>query len=583
MIQQHIYRRDKAGYRTVAASAGLTDSAWLSLLEQQTVLRCQSYLPAPVYFQYPLGVGLVFSRCAVDPNGARGSYLAHQLVADDPADIEMLASLRPLSARVFQEAFAGHEGEVDPLSTLKPESLADEEQLSAGLKLIDGWFDEALLTRLMTALLSAAKDKRQTVHLVIEGDSAAVSGQGRLLLELLMRALPIQDMQRISYCTLIAPGDTAMPYTVCVSPPGDPEKPGDTRGQCVIRFELGCGLCVWPGGEPEPDAQAVELARALLAHDLNWVDRVRLGGGAVKLSSAESLRLNIPDFEQGMKLTQYIEDWAEAMAARREALNDEAFRVFAGDEWPHLTERVIRAADLMPCGVFLKQLHDGIVALCRNRRGEELGMSRQNLTDLVMVLLDSIRWDDIDLNDPATARLIRSATGYSKLLGDAPSDGGCLLACRAAHAMLDAPMAHAAAALDDLARLSEDYPQTFSQLQACARRCVTGRCRKARDEFGEMGLVDEPLVVAAVVGYVRFEGGIPDFRQLDKVRDTVGQIGGARASKRFEALLDRLRRRIHASRTNLARQREMRLMLGLSLLLALVIAGVIAGYFLFIR
>ena len=86
MIQQHIYRRDRAGgYRTAAASAGLTGSAWLSLLEQQTVLRCQSYLPAPVYFQYPLGVGLVFSRCAVDPNGSRGSYLAHQLVADDCA------------------------------------------------------------------------------------------------------------------------------------------------------------------------------------------------------------------------------------------------------------------------------------------------------------------------------------------------------------------------------------------------------------------------------------------------------------------------------------------------------------------
>ena len=132
MIQQHIYRRDKAGYRTVAASAGLTGSAWLSLLEQQTALRCQSNPPASVYCQYPLGVGLVFSRCAVDPNGANGSYLVHSLVADEPDDVEALAALRPLSASCFQEAYAGREGEVDPLPTLKPESLADETLLSAG-------------------------------------------------------------------------------------------------------------------------------------------------------------------------------------------------------------------------------------------------------------------------------------------------------------------------------------------------------------------------------------------------------------------------------------------------------------------
>ena len=582
MIQQHVYRRDKAGYRTVAASAGLTGSAWLSLLEQQTALRCQSNPPAPVYCQYPLGAGLVFSRCAVDPNGAHGACLVHSLVADEPDDVEMLAALRPMSASCYLEACAGRDGGIEPLPTLEPDSLADEALLSAGLRLIDGWFDEALLSRLLMALTAAAQDRRMTVHIMIDGDDAAVSEQGRLLLETLLRALPEEDVRRISYCTLIAPGDTSLPYSACVSRPGDPQKREEARDRRVIRFDLSRDACEWPGGVPEPDERAVELARALLAHDLNWVDRVRLGGG-VKLTAAEPVRLDVPDFEPDMNLTQYIEDWAEAMEARRGALNDEAFRVFAGDEWPHLTERVIRAADLMPCGAFLKQLHDGIVSLCKNHRGEGLGMSRQNLTDLVMVLLDGIRWDDIDLNDPDTARLVRSATGYSELLGDVEGDGGCLLACRVAHAMLDAPMTHAAGALDDMAQLSEEYPAAFAQIQACARRYVTGRCRLARDEFGVSGLVDEPLVVAAVVGYARFSGGIPDFRQLDKVRETVEQIGGTRPAQRFEALLDRMRRRMHASRANLARQREMRLMLAISLLLALMIAGVILGYFLFIH
>ena len=70
---------------------------------------------------------------------------------------------------------------------------------------------------------------------------------------------------------------------------------------------------------------------------------------------------------------------------------------------------------------------------------------------------------------------------------------------------------------------------------------------------------------------------------FDKVKETVGQIGGPKSARRFEAILDRLRRRMHASRANLARQREMRFMLGVSLVLALVIAGGILGYFLFIH
>lgn|GEM_PF-4173034 len=578
MIQQHIYRRDKAGYRTVAASAGLTGSAWLSLLEQQTVLRSQSNPPAPLYCQYPLGVGLVLSRCAVDPNGTRGSYLVHQLVADEPADIEALTSLRPLAEDIFRDAYVGHEGEIDPLPTLEPDSLADDARLSAGFRLLDGWFDEALLARLIAALFGAAQDKRQAIHIVIDREDTVVSEQGRLLMDVLMRALPLQEMQRISYCTLIAPGETAMPYSVCVSPPRG--QAGESAVPCA-RFDLSEKRCVWPGAEPDPDGRSTELARALLAHDLNWVDRVRLGGPAAKLGGSDAFRLEIPEFERGMSLTQYIEDWAEAMEVRRAALNDEAFRVFAGDEWPRLTGRVIRAAELMPGRVFLKQLRDSLVSLCKARRGEALGMSQQNLSDLIVVLLDSIRWSEVDLNDPATVQLVRSATGYASLLSDASCEQGCLSACRAVHALLDAPMTHLVDAMDDLARLSEDFPALFEQVQACARRYVATRCRMARaDEFD---LVDEMFMGAAVMGYVRFTGGIPDFRQLDKVRDTVRQLGGPRSAQRFEAMLDRLRRRMHASRANPTRRREMRFMLVGSFLLALVIIGVIVGYFVFIR
>ncbi len=581
MIQQHIYRKDKAGYRTVAASAGLTGSAWLSLLEQQTILRCQSDPPAPVYFQYPLGVGLVFSRCAVDPNGMHGSYLVHQLVANEPQDIEALASLRPLAADAFQEAYAGREGEIDPLPTLKPEALADSDLLSAGLKLIDGWFSEPLLARLLTALYHSARDKRQTVHIVIDGDPASVSAQGRLLLELLMRAMPLQHMQRLSWCTLIAPGETALPYSVCISPPCESKTPA---GMQCVRFDLAKKICVWPGAEPEPDGECAELARALLAHDLNWADRVRPGGRAASLGSPEQLRLDVPPFENGMSLTQYIDDWMEAMGARRAALNDEAFRVFAADEWPRLIERVIRAADLMPGMSFVKQLRDSLVTLCRGRRGEALGMTQENLRDLIVVLLDSIRWDEVELIDPAVMQLIRSATGYASYLDGPACDQGCLLACRVVHTLLAEAMTKLSGLLDDLARLIDEYPAIAGQVQACARRYVTGRCRRAREgQDDEFELVDDMLVVTAMAGYVRFSGGIPDFRQMEKVLETVQQIGGAKAARNFEALMEKLRRRMHTTRTNHARRREMRLMLAGSLLLALVIIAVIAGYFLFIR
>ena len=581
MIKQHIYRRDKAGYRTVAASAGLTDSAWLSLLEQQTVLRCQSNSPAPVYYQYPLGYGLVLSRCAVDPNGRHGSYLVHQLVVDEPADIEALCALRPVSTSIFRDAYVSPENEVGRLPTLKPESLADPAQLSAGFRLIDGWFDEARLARLVASILRAAQDKRFGVHIVIDQEPGIVSEQGRLLMDMLMRALPVEAVQRVSYCTLMAPDETAMPYSVFISRPTAEGASTGAAARCA-RFDMSRGRGQWPDNAPEPDERCLETARALLAHDVSWMDRVRLGGAQARLGGA-AVKLDIPPFERGMSLTRYVEDWLEALEARRGALNGEAFQDMARSEWPRLTERVIRAGDVMAGGEFARELHESLILLCKGRRGEQLGMSRENLTDLMVILLDSINWDEVDLNDPDMARLMKSATGYASRLESASCDEGCLLACRVMHGLLEAPATHLVDERDDMIRLSEEYPARFRQVQACARRYVAGRCRAFREGASEFGLVDDLFEAAAALGYVRFEGGIPDFRSLDKVKETVGQIGGPKSARRFEAILDRLRRRMHASRANLARQREMRFMLGVSLVLALVIAGVILGYFLFIH
>ena len=63
--------------------------------------------------------------------------------------------------------------------------------------------------------------------------------------------------------------------------------------------------------------------------------------------------------------------------------------------------------------------------------------------------------------------------------------------------------------------------------------------------FAEFGLVDDLFTAAAILGYVRFEGGIPDFRQLDKVQEKVGAIAGEKAAllrypERLSVLADRL-------------------------------------------
>ena len=91
------------------------------------------------------------------------------------------------------------------------------------------------------------------------------------------------------------------------------------------------------------------------------------------------------------------------------------------------------------------------------------------------------------------------------------------------------------------------------------------------------------LVGAAIIVWARFEGGIPDFRLLDLARDAVEGAGGAEQARRFDRILERMRRSLHFSRAPQPRQREMRVMLWMSLALAFIILAIVLSYFLFIR
>ena len=566
MIKQQLCLKSASGFRTLAISSALRESAWMPLLEQSPPYEDAQSQNA--YFQYPLGTGMVIGRSVKNDDG---TFVVHRLVVDENADLDALRLARPLNAALFSDNLP--EGSALALPTLSPDALFNASLPVEGFRLIDSLFDENLLTRFIKALLAAASDKRLSVHAVINQPPEIVSTQAQLMMETFMRCLPLRDGLRLSWHTMIEDGIPTAPYSVFFSSP--------CPDHGCIRFDLSRGTVIWPD-EPPTDEKCLTLARALLAHDLNWVDRVD-GTSTGSLHASPALHMDTPPFERGMSLTQYVQDWADALDIRRGILNDDAFKTLAQGEWPHLINSVINAADLMPRRDFVLQLSD-CLNMFSHGRGGELGMTREHLYDLAAILIDGIDWDDVDLNDPQAARLLRSATEYALLLDTERCPDGHLAACRAVHALLTAPAAHLSDIIDSLLELNEANPALLGQLQACARRAVTGRCKKARSGTDEFALIDESFVALAITGYVRFSRGIPDLRALDKLRTIIEQSNGAQEVRLFNTRLDRMRKRMNAFRpADLARKRELRIMLLISLLLALIIAGVVGAYFLFLK
>ncbi len=566
MIKQQLCRKSAAGFETLAISNALRESGWMPFLEQPSPYEDASGENA--YFQYPLGTGLVIGRSVKASDGA---YLIRRLVIDETADLDALRLARPLSAALLSAA--PDEAGNTALPTLSPAALFDASLPGEGFRLIDSLFDEGLLARFIKALLAAASDKRLSVHAVVNQPPETVSAQARLMMETFMRCLPLRDGLRLSWHTLIEDGLPSAPYSVFFSPP--------CPDHGCIRFDLSRGTVIWPD-EPPTDEKSLTLARALLAHDLNWADRAD-ESGAGALRSSPALHMDTPPFERGMSLAQYVQDWADALDIRRGILNEDAFKTLAQGEWPHLINSVINAADLLPRRDFIFQLNDCLSALSHGR-GAELGMTGEHLCDLAAILIDSIDWDEADLNDPQAVRLLRSATEYAALLDAERCPESRLAACRAVHALLTAPAAHLSDVIDGLLELNENNPALLAQLQACARRAVTERCQRAQSGSDEFALIDESFVALAIAGYVRFSRGIPDLRALDKLRNLIERSGGAREVRRFNVRLDRMRKRMSTFRSaDLARKRELRVMLLISLLLFLVIAGVVVVYFLFLK
>lgn len=565
MINQQLYRVDAAGGRTIAVSDALIGSAWLNLLEQQLSLIDFSALSAPVYYQYPLGRGVVMSRCCVNPYTPEKSFIAHQLVLEESADIDRLLAARPMKGDLLPAGIFGYTDSPDPLPALTADALCDPEETARCRETLASHFGghEALLCQFFSAVCLCARDKRHSVRVLLDGAPEQVTEAARQIMEITLGVIPREDVMRLSFCSLAVPVSSAMQYTVCFAPQ-------TARPAFADPFEIiinpAAGTIELPSGVGLPDSDRfIRPARALLTAD---------GVSARPARAARSAaHLNLPSFGEGMSIRQYFADWRAEIEKQKEGLSEEAFRALAAAQWPALITAVIAASDLMDNASFLEELNSVISQIRREKLEISLSMSDSALTDLLIILLDSIGWRQVDLTDPNTAKLIRTVCAYSQVLTDDQCPPECLCACRAVYSVLASP-ASIHDALADLSTLADVSRPQFEAVQACLQQYVEKRLASDADA------IDESLTAAAMLGFVRFTDGIPDLRLTDKLTERIESTLGIKASRRFEQTLDKLRAHLHSTHGRVMRRRDMKLFLFISLLLLILIAAITVGFLL---
>ena len=563
MIKQQLFRMDGRGSRTVASSPGMKNSVWLQLLEQQLELVDFSMLSVPTFYQYPLGRAIVVSRCLPDPTGRPNSYLAHQLVFDEPDDLQMLMSMRPLSARMFFDGGYVTGVSSDTLPMLPASALENEGALEQCYEALDALFADRpeLLGKLLSALALSARDKRQHIRVVINDRPEAVSECGRRLMELLLRCLKANDAMRVSYSTLQMSPSPEMQYTICFAPPTG-SKP-DSH-EITLRFPE--GSINIPANAVLPETERyLEIARQLLAHDIQRVEMFR-GEGQVACATPDSLRMNVRPFDKGMSLTEYVDRWSEALELRRPLLTERGFTKLLAHEWKKLLGSVIDASEQMDNLSFLTQFNDIIRRVYQDQETSVITPDSDTMIDMLVLLLDSIRWQELDLTDAKVWRLVRTITGYAQLLNhEEYADMSCVNACRIMNQVLTSPSS-AWETLLELSLLDEDAPECAAALQECLRKYVQTRLES------EFDVADEHLAAAAMLGLVKFSEGIPDLRMVDKLTARIEAQHGAADAHRFEEIIERMRRHLHS--TGRFHWREVKTLMTVSMILVGLIAGI---------
>jgi len=558
VVRQHVYRVSVVGGHTVAAGGRLLGSAWLPLLEEQLRLIDFDGLTFPVYYQYPMGAATVLTR--YEPNPVVGGGTARQLIFDDAADIQKLLGMRPLCVEAFRAAI-----ETDGMiEDIEIDRLDAETGAAECFYALDRYFagEEELLVRMLGALSLCARDKRLTLRVLLDGTAAEISENGRRLMELMLRGLSPEDAQRLSFCTCLRPDGAGMRFSVgfCAD---DAQSYGDGAEEILLNLAKR-SMFLPMGVSLAESARDREAAQALLEHDLMRLDRVKSG---VKASRPTAEKVRPESFERGMSLKTYFESWRRGLSASRELLNEEGFRARAAGEWKRLLNAVVAASELMENVNFLTELN-GILSVIRKERLEEtLALDGETTTDLIVLLLDSIQWRQIELAKPQTGRLMRAVTAYAQVLDDTQCDPACLTACRVIHRLLTAP-AFVQESLTDMAFLGETAPGRFDAVQDCLKQYVHNRM------VSDIDVIDEAFAAATALGFVRFSDGVPDLRLADKLAEHLDAKIGGKAAKRFQHMMDKLRSNLHSRRSGWFRWKDMKLLIFISCLLLMLIAAI---------
>jgi len=280
MLKQHVYRRASDGYRLVGLSEALNTGEQQALVERmnQHTALCPNLTPqAPVYRAYWLEDRFVLGRCVLDPNGNRQSALSHQLLFDDPSDLDWLDGRRPL-ADAFLSAYV-ERSERDLLPSLDPDApgFAAQDGAQRGQMVLGRLFGTRpeLLAGLLAALRGVGEGRVLAALIVIDGAPAAVSEAAYLLMETVLRGMPLELKKRLGYRSLWhAPEETSI-FPVCFSTPRILSADQSALMMCA-RLSLPEGSLEAPyGADVSPDGIDRALSEALIRMDASGIAACR--------------------------------------------------------------------------------------------------------------------------------------------------------------------------------------------------------------------------------------------------------------------------------------------------------------------
>ena len=527
MIRQHIMQWREGACRTLALGGAQVEAQWLSRLEQQTQRFCADDFSEPLYYQFAMDGCLVIGRRMP---GLQGGYSIRQLIAP-PEEVAEFRRMRPLPPERLEPVLLEQEGEGTPLPGLSVAAFSDEEAVLGSFEALDSVFGQnaELLAGFISALRAYLVGRFRYVSVVLPMPRRETSLAAQRIMELMMRVMDVHDGARLTWCSL----ETSMlsPFPVTFVSADDVETPLMPRRMGVL-VDVRTKECVNLG--PKPDALEQEAARALIAHDLNWVDRVF--GERVQLPlTVDQLRIQLPPFEEGMSLKQYFDDWTSALLERRGSLDADAFGIFARDEWKRLMDPLVLAAGVMESKEYIYDMYQIIQALRKREFAALLCMPAQSLIDMVALLLDSVRWDEMSLDDPSDRKLLQRMAVFARSLDE---ESRTQVHTGRAFCMLSELFEHSSYAtlhaMNTMEELAEEEPLQFEALQNMMRSFVLAQCREKNLYWRQ----DETFIVMAMLAYVRFSGGVPDLRRLSALEGVIRSNCGDKAVAHFRRRLD---------------------------------------------